>query len=151
MPPRGLCTSTGRVALSLTVCARSGCLIGEKSATGELTRPAPVWGVSLQRGKLIKRFFHFAQCFLSLLPLFYFETYHPPSYKGVIPPARHRAISKLARNTNHMERFNCTLRQRVSRPVRSTLSFSKKLANHIGALKYFICNYNLTKGTALPG
>ncbi len=50
-------------------------------------------------------------------------------YKGVIPPAQHRAITKLARKTNHVERFNCTLRQRVSRLVRATLSFSKKLAN----------------------
>jgi len=40
-----------------------------------------------------------------------------------------------------IERFNNTLRQRVSRLVRDTLSFSKKLANHIGAIKYFICRY----------
>ena len=73
------------------------------------------------------------------------------STQGVIPPAQHRAISKLARKTNHVERFNCTLRQRVSRLVRATLSFSKKLANHIGAIKYFICDYNLTRGAALPG
>ena len=72
-------------------------------------------------------------------------------YKGVIPPARHRAITKLARKTNHIERFNCTLRQRVSRLVRSTLSFSKSLANHIGAIKYFIGDYNLTRCAALPG
>jgi len=44
-----------------------------------------------------------------------------------------------------MERFNNTLRQRVSRLVRSAWSFSKTLANHIGAIKYFICHYNLTK------
>jgi hypothetical protein len=50
-----------------------------------------------------------------------------------------------------VERFNCTLRQRVSRLVRSTLSCSKKLANHIGAITYFICDYNLTKSAALPG
>jgi len=56
----------------------------------------------------------------------------------------------LVRKTNHVERFNCTLRQRVSRLVRATLSFSKKLANHIGAIKYFICDYNLTKCAALP-
>lgn len=43
-----------------------------------------------------------------------------------------------------------TLRQRVSRLVRETLSFSKKLAYHIGALKYFICHYNLAKAAALP-
>jgi insertion element IS1 protein InsB len=50
----------------------------------------------------------------------------------------------------HIERFNNTLRQRVSRLVRETLSFSKTLANHIGAIKYFICHYNLEKASALP-
>jgi IS1 family transposase/transposase-like protein len=68
-------------------------------------------------------------------------------YTGVIPAAQHQAISKLARKTNHIERFNNTLRQRVSRLVRSALSFSKTLANHIGAIKYFICHYNLTRAT----
>jgi insertion element IS1 protein InsB len=57
-------------------------------------------------------------------------------YVGVIPAAQHQPIGKLARKTNHIERFNNTLRQRVSRLVRSALSFSKKLANHIGAIKY---------------
>ena len=71
-------------------------------------------------------------------------------YTGVIPLARHRAISKLARKTNHVERFNCTLRQPVSRLVRETLSLSKNLANHIGTIKYFMCHYNLTKCAALP-
>jgi len=66
-------------------------------------------------------------------------------YQGVIPAAQHYPIGKLARKTNHIERFNNTLRQRVSRLVRSALSFSKTLANHIGAIKYFICHYNLTK------
>jgi hypothetical protein len=47
-----------------------------------------------------------------------------------------------------VERFNNTLRQRVSRLVRSALSFSKKLDNHVGAIKYFICHYNLTRATA---
>jgi IS1 family transposase len=66
-------------------------------------------------------------------------------YTGVIPTAQHCPIGKLARKTNHIERFNNTLRQRVSRLVRSALSFSKTLTNHIGAIKYFICHYNLTK------
>ena len=74
---------------------------------------------------------------------------HYAAYLGVIPSVQHRAISKLARMTNHVERFNCTLRQRVSRLVRSTLSFSKNLANHLGTIKYFICHYNLTKCAAL--
>src|SRR5713226_1996856 len=80
---------------------------------------------------------------------FYTDLYEV--YKGVIPPAQHHAISKLARKTNHVERFNCTLRQRVSRLVRATLSFSKKLSHHIGAIRYFICDYNLTRSAALPG
>jgi hypothetical protein len=68
--------------------------------------------------------------------------------EGVVPAVQHRAISKLARKTNHIERFNNTLRQRVSRLVREALSFSKKLANHIGAIKLFICPYNLTRTAA---
>ena len=80
-----------------------------------------------------------------------FYTDHYAAYTGVIPSVQHRAISKLARKTNHVERFNCTLRQRVSRLVRATLSFSKKLSNHIGAIRYFICEYNLTRCAALPG
>jgi insertion element IS1 protein InsB len=77
-----------------------------------------------------------------------FHTDRYEAYKGVIPAARHRAITKKARNTNHIERFNNTLRQRISRLVRETLSFSKKLAHHIGAIKYFICHYNLTRVVA---
>jgi len=89
------------------------------------------------------------------LPLVYREqaTFHTDQYevyKGVIPAEQHRAITKKARKTNHIERFNNTLRQRVSRLVRETLSFSKTLANHIGAIKYFICHYNLTRRVALP-
>ena len=89
------------------------------------------------------------------MPLVYREqaTFHTDQYdvyKGVIPAEQHRAITKQARKTNHIERFNNTSRQRVSRLVRETLSFSKTLANHIGAIKYFICYYNLTRRGALP-
>ena len=69
-------------------------------------------------------------------------------YAKMIPAAQHKAISKLARKTHHIECFNNTLRQRVSRLVRDALSFSKKLANHIGAMKLFICHYNLTRAAA---
>jgi IS1 transposase len=68
--------------------------------------------------------------------------------EGVIPAAQHQAITRLARKTNHMERFNNTLRQRVSRLVRDTLAFSKTLANHRGALRYFICHDNLMSAAA---
>ena len=64
-----------------------------------------------------------------------FHTDQYAVYKGMIPAAQHRAITKNARKTNHIERFNNTLRQRVSRLVRETLSFSQQLAHHIGAIK----------------
>ena len=80
-----------------------------------------------------------------------FSTDGYEAYKSVIPSVQHRAIPKLARQTNHVERFHCTLRQRVSRLVRATLSFSKDLANPIGAIKSFIFDDNLTRCAALPG
>jgi len=64
------------------------------------------------------------------------------AYAAIFPSKRHRAVGKESGQTNHIERFNNTLRQRCSRLVRKTLSFSKKLANHIGALWYFIHDYN---------
>jgi insertion element IS1 protein InsB len=67
-----------------------------------------------------------------------------------MPPAEHQTITKSARNTNQLERFNNTLRHHVSRLTRDTLLFSKKLACHIGAIKYFICHYNLMRALALP-
>jgi len=48
-----------------------------------------------------------------------------------MPAVQHRALRKWVRQTNHIEWFNNTLRQRVSRLVCAALSFSKKLANHI--------------------
>jgi insertion element IS1 protein InsB len=60
-------------------------------------------------------------------------------------PTQRRAITKEAPQTHHVERFNGTLRQRLSRLVRSALSFWKKLAHHIGAIRYFLCHYNLTR------
>jgi len=48
-----------------------------------------------------------------------------------------------------IERFNNTLRQRLSRLVHGTLTFSKKVDNHIGATRYFIGHYNLTRAALL--
>lgn len=79
---------------------------------------------------------------------FYTDLYEP--YVGVIPERQHQRVIKQSGLTNPIERFNCTLRQRVSRLVRDSLAFSKKLDNHIGAIAYFICHYNLGKNpTAL--
>jgi insertion element IS1 protein InsB len=64
------------------------------------------------------------------------------AYQGVVPATRHRVIAKDSRGTNHLERWFNTLRQRLSRFVRKTLSFSKKFANHLGALWLFVHHYN---------
>ncbi len=63
-------------------------------------------------------------------------------YRAVIPEEQHAAAGKETGATNHVERFWCTLRQRCSRFVRKTLSFSKCWRNHIGALWFFIHLYN---------
>jgi IS1 family transposase len=81
------------------------------------------------------------------------------AYAMIIPSKRHRALGKAKQRglegfpherlfqeetgkTSYIERFNNTLRQRVSRLVRKTLSFSKSLTNHIGAIWNFIHYYN---------
>ena len=43
-----------------------------------------------------------------------------------------------------IERFNNTLRQRISRLAPKTFAFSKQLKNHLGAIAYFIHYYNLS-------
>lgn len=69
------------------------------------------------------------------------------AYEKVIPSKRHRAVGKGTGQTNHIERLNNTFRQRLSRLVRKSLSFSKKLDNHIGAIWYFIHHYNAQLAT----
>ena len=64
------------------------------------------------------------------------------AYDMVFPSKRHYAVGKETGKTSYIERFNCTLRQRVSRLVRKTLSFSKKVENHLGAIWLFIHHYN---------
>ena len=68
------------------------------------------------------------------------------SYQGVLPQNRHRPVDKkvVSGKTSLIERLNCTLRQRVSRLVRKTLAFSKVISNYIGAIWYFVHNYNLS-------
>jgi IS1 family transposase len=59
------------------------------------------------------------------------------AYQIVFPKKRHKSVSKDTGKTNYIERFNNTMRQRISRLVRKTLSFSKKLSNHIGSSLVF--------------
>jgi IS1 family transposase len=53
-----------------------------------------------------------------------------------------KQLCKDSGKTSYIERFNNTLRQRVGRLVRKTLSLSKILDNHVGAIWYFVHHYN---------
>jgi insertion element IS1 protein InsB len=64
------------------------------------------------------------------------------AYKRIFTQENHHQGGKDIGFVNHLERFNNTLRQRCSRLVRKTLSFSKNIDLHIGAIQYFICHYN---------
>lgn len=72
--------------------------------------------------------------------IFYTDFWEP--YTQIIPKNQHRPVGKETGKTAHVERFNNTLRQRVSRLVRKTLSFSKKMRNHVAALFNFMHHYN---------
>jgi insertion element IS1 protein InsB len=66
------------------------------------------------------------------------------AYPAVLPSEQHEPVGKETGLTSYVERFNNTARQRISRLVRKTLSFSKKLQNHVGAIWYFVHHYNLS-------
>lgn len=63
------------------------------------------------------------------------------AYNDIFPRGQLQKEGK--KNTTLIERLNNTIRQRVSKLVRKTLSFSKKWDNHYLAIKYFLVNYNL--------
>jgi IS1 family transposase len=65
------------------------------------------------------------------------------AYQAVIPDDQHIAVGKETGETAHVERWNNTLRQRLGRFVRKTLSFSKSLVMHEIALRFFLHRYNL--------
>jgi len=67
------------------------------------------------------------------------------AYQQVLPTEQHQAVGKSSGQTNHIERWNNTLRQRVGRFVRKTLSFSKSQAMHAICLRLFVHEYNLLR------
>jgi hypothetical protein len=70
---------------------------------------------------------------------------------------------KVSRTEGHATPMSVSGRPRLMNPMRdhglfscgsppsyltkSALSFSKKLDNHVGVIRYFICHYNLTRAT----
>lgn len=58
---------------------------------------------------------------------------------------QHQKVGKDSGQTNHMERWNNTIRQWVGRLTRKTLSFSKSDFFHELVIRLFIVRYNLSK------
>jgi IS1 family transposase len=52
------------------------------------------------------------------------------AYSKVLPPEQHSAVGKESGQTAHVERWNLTLRQRLARLVRRTVSCSKSSQMH---------------------
>ncbi len=71
------------------------------------------------------------------------------AYQAVIPEEQHTATGKETGETAHVERWNNTLRQRLARFVRKTLSFPKSLVMHDACLFLFLRRYNLERATNL--
>lgn len=65
------------------------------------------------------------------------------AYQKVFSCETHQSVGKESGQTAHVERWNNTLRQRLARFVRKTLSFSKSDIYHSIVAKWFIAEYNL--------
>ena len=66
------------------------------------------------------------------------------AYEQLLITGRHHLVGKESGETAHVERWNCTIRQRLARYVRKTLSFSKLDKYHHLCTKWFIYEYNLS-------
>ena len=70
----------------------------------------------------------------------YFETDDWEAYRSIIPAKQHKVGKDL---THFIEGFNTTIRARVSRLVRKSLSFSKSDLWHNLAIGWFFWQFNL--------
>ncbi len=64
------------------------------------------------------------------------------AYRAVVPAAQHEAVGKESGETSHIERLNLTLRQRLGRLARKSLSFSKSDLMLGSCLELFLHDYN---------
>lgn len=64
------------------------------------------------------------------------------AYQRIFATDRHQSVGKDSGQTNHIERWFNTLRQRLARFVRKTLSFSKSDRFHEWVFRLFVHHYN---------
>ena len=62
---------------------------------------------------------------------------------SVFPQLTHRSVDKKSGQLDHIERWRNTVRQRLARYVRKTLSFSQSVAFHEAVTRWFVTDYNL--------
>jgi len=62
---------------------------------------------------------------------------------SVFPQPTHRSVDKKSGPRAPIERWHNTVRQRLGRYVRKTLSFSRSLAFHEAVTRWFVIEYNL--------
>ena len=67
------------------------------------------------------------------------------AYQAVLPEEQHSAVGQETGETAHVERWNKTLRQRLSRFVRKTLSFSHSTLMPSACLDLFLHRYHLER------
>ena len=71
------------------------------------------------------------------------------AYQAVIPEEQLTQVGKETGETAHVERWNCTLRQRLESFCSKTLSFSKSTLMHTICLDLFLHRYNLDRAILL--
>ena len=114
------CKARGRLAVDRDARERIGLFTGGRDRAGGLRdSPPPVY-----RQSAAARADFRASC------------------NEIFPENRRRTVGKETGKTNRVERLNCAFRRRISRLAGETPSFSKKLENHIGAIRFFIHRYN---------
>ena len=67
------------------------------------------------------------------------------AFAAVISAEQHTRVGIRSGQTAHVERWNNTLRQRLGRFVRQTLSFSKSVVMHEACLRLFLHRYNCSR------
>ena len=65
-------------------------------------------------------------------------------WQSLPDPYRACQSFKASGQTNHIERLNNTIRQRIGRLTRKSLSFSKRLLWHERVIYWFVVSYNLS-------
>lgn len=122
-----VCTRVNQVWLWTALCRRTRQIVAFVNGDHSLETCRKLWDQIPEQYRLCHTFSDFWK-----------------AYESVFPEETHRSAGKETGETAHMERWNNTLRQRVGRFVRKTLSFSKNEWWHDKVISWFIITYNLS-------